>query len=102
MKRLLVAVLISAPAYAQDIKWMQFNDRVRIVLFDLPCEMMPNSKLAVAQRIDKQFMRGCYTKSNGSYRIQWSADKSDFTVMPESRFVSDKLPDNEKPPSNSI
>lgn len=92
----IIATLIMSEANAAEtVKVAQYNERVRIVLTTRPCPMLKGSLLAVAQRIDKQFMRGCYTYEPAAklIRIQWSQDVKDFSVLDADRFKPDVIPD---------
>lgn len=90
-----VGLIISTEAEAKEpIMVMTYNDNVRIVLSRQLCPMKQNTLLAVAQRIDKQYLRGCYTYEPDKklVRIQWSADEKDFSIFDADRFKPAELP----------
>ena len=44
---------------------------------------------AVAARIDKQYMFGCFTHKGDDIVIQWAGDGSDQTILPANAFLMD-------------
>ena len=80
-----IALIISFTYYveATELMVMQYNESVRIVLSKEKC---PNGEglLAIAQRIDKEIMKACWTPKGNLIHIQWEGgDFSDFEI---SRF----------------
>lgn len=98
MRKLILATivfLLATSATADVLLVMQYNDNVRIVLSKQPCDHKGFAGwIAVAQRIDKQFIRGCWTREPHSalVRVQWNFDakvKDDpnsFSVLDADRF----------------
>ena len=72
-------MLLTIPAYASNYMVMQYNKNVRIVLTKEPCDSAGFK--AVAQRIDKEIMKACWTYKKNLIHIQWEGgDFSDFDV----------------------
>ena len=84
MNKLLVLLLlvIASYSYAAEYMVMQYNDKVRIVLSKEKC----NDKgfKSVAQRIDKQVMKACWSANGNKIHIQWEG--GDFSEFPVDRF----------------
>lgn len=97
IKAAIAAIFISTAANAEPIKVMQFNQNVRIVLTTRVCPMDKSKLLAVAQRLDSQYKRGCYSyePSKKLVRIQWSEKEDDFSILDADRFYNDNLPEPE-------
>lgn len=69
---------------AEEFLMFQFNSDVRIVLSHIPCDTEQTYR-AVAQRIDRQFIPGCWHMTdNGMVRIQWL--QGDFSEFPLNLF----------------
>lgn len=89
MKAALVALgflCIAQTAHAEKYLVMNYNESTRIVLAHVPC---PNDKKgfrAVAQRVDQQFLRGCWTINPKTklIHVQWADD--DFSEFDPKRF----------------
>jgi hypothetical protein len=89
MKKILLTVmmLFATQAFADTYLAMAYNDKVRIVLSKAKCSKA--GYRAAAQRIDKQFLRGCWSfvdAKKNEIRIAWEGDGSDFSVFPITRF----------------
>lgn len=67
---------------AADYMVMQYNDNVRIVLSKEKCPT--KGFRAVAQRIDKQVLRACWSPNGNLINIQWEG--GDFSEFPLDRF----------------
>jgi len=88
----LISLFWGSPVHAgQLVMVAQYNEKVRIVLSRQPCPMTKGAFLAVAQRIDKQFMRGCYTYTDKMVRIQWSAAADDFSMLDATLFQPQEI-----------
>jgi hypothetical protein len=74
---------------------MQYNEQVRIVLSTTPC---PNGQgwRAAAQRVDKQYLRACWTREPADklIRLQWEG--GDFSVLDADRFYPIEVEDAAK------
>jgi hypothetical protein len=84
---LLVAILMAnfvTLAHAETYLMMQYNDSVRILLAKTKCEKA--GYRAAAQRVDKQYLRGCWSREPHEklVRIQWEG--GDFSVFDADRF----------------
>ena len=82
MKKLVALLLLASYAYAGDtnLMVMQYNEKVRIVLSKEKC-LVGKGFVAVAQRIDKEVMKACWTPKGNLIHIQWEGgDFSDFDV----------------------
>ena len=82
MKKLVALLLLASYAYAGDtnLMVMQYNENVRIVLSKEKCPV-GEGFVAVAQRIDKEVMKACWTPKGNLIHIQWEGgDFSDFDV----------------------
>jgi hypothetical protein len=77
-------VAFSTPAYAENYLVMPYNDQVRIVLSEQKCDQ--SGFRGVAQRIDKQYMKMCWSldKKTGMVHIKWEG--GDFSEFPASNF----------------
>ena len=84
MNKLLVLLLlvIASYSYAAEYMVMQYNDKVRIVLSKEKCDTAGFK--AVAQRIDKQVMKACWSANGNKIHIQWEG--GDFSEFPVDRF----------------
>ena len=84
MKTLIAALLLltSLSVYAVEYMVMQYNENVRIVLSKEKCDTAGFK--AVAQRIDKQVMKACWSASGNQIHIQWEG--GDFSEFPVDRF----------------
>ena len=71
-------------AHADEYLVYQYNDNVRIVLSNYECPKQYGGKRAAAQRIDKEYLKGCWIndpKIKGNIKIQWiGGDSSTFPV----------------------
>ena len=96
---LLVCLLLTSyHAHAEEYLVHQFSQSVRIVLSNTPCPNGMKGKRAAAQRIDKQFIRGCWAQdpaNKANVKINWEI--GDFTVIPVSEFYPVKVEENTKP-----
>ena len=82
MKKLVVLFLLASFSYAADtnLMVMQYNENVRIVLSKEKCPV-GEGFIAVAQRIDKEVMKACWTPKGNLIHIQWEGgDFSDFDL----------------------
>jgi hypothetical protein len=84
MNKLLVLILLvlASYAYAAEYMVMQYNENVRIVLSKEKCDTAGFK--AVAQRIDKQVMKACWSANGNKIHIQWEG--GDFSEFPVDRF----------------
>ena len=83
MKYILALLLLaSSSVYAVEYMVMQYNENVRIVLSKEKCDKAGFK--AVAQRIDKQFMKACWSANGNQIHIQWEG--GDFSEFPVDRF----------------
>jgi len=84
MNKLLVLILLvlASYAYAAEYMVMQYNENVRIVLSKEKCD--DAGFKAVAQRIDKQVMKACWSANGNKIHIQWEG--GDFSEFPVDRF----------------
>jgi hypothetical protein len=97
----LVFILFPAPARADTpVMVTMFNPEVRIVLTNQQSDK-PGYYKCVAQRIDKQYLRGIWTLTKHKMvRIEW--DGGDFTELPEKNFHKDVIPETVSQPKNEI
>ena len=82
MKTLVALLLLASYSYAADtnLMVMQYNENVRIVLSKEKC-LVGEGFIAVAQRIDKEVMKACWTPKGNLIHIQWEGgDFSDFDL----------------------
>ena len=82
MKTLVVLLLLASYSYAGDnnLMVMQYNENVRIVLSKEKC-LVGEGFIAVAQRIDNEVMKACWTPKGNLIHIQWEGgDFSDFDL----------------------
>jgi len=82
MKKLVALLLLASYSYAGDtnLMVMQYNENVRIVLSKEKCPV-GEGFIAVAQRIDKEVMKACWTPKGNLIHIQWEGgDFSDFDL----------------------
>ena len=81
---LLLLCLLSYTAFADEYLVYQYNENVRIVLSNNECPKEYSGKRAAAQRIDKQYLKGCWIpdpKNKANVKIQWiDGDSSTFPV----------------------
>ena len=84
MNKLLVLILLvlASYSYAAEYMVMQYNENVRIVLSKEKCD--DAGFKAVAQRIDKQVMKACWSANGNKIHIQWEG--GDFSEFPVDRF----------------
>jgi len=84
MKTLFALLLLVISSYANAVEYMvmQYNENVRIVLSKEKCEQAGFK--AVAQRIDKQVMKACWSANGNNIHIQWEG--GDFSEFPVDRF----------------
>ena len=85
MKKLVVLFLLANFSYAADtnLMVMQYNENVRIVLSKEKCPV-GEGFIAVAQRIDKEVMKACWTPKGNLIHIQWEG--GDFSEFDLTRF----------------
>ena len=85
MKKLVVLFLLASFSYAADtnLMVMQYNENVRIVLSKEKCPV-GEGFIAVAQRIDKEVMKACWTPKGNLIHIQWEG--GDFSEFDVTRF----------------
>ena len=85
MKKLVVLFLLASFSYAADtnLMVMQYNENVRIVLSKEKCPV-GDGFIAVAQRIDKEVMKACWTPKGNLIHIQWEG--GDFSEFDLTRF----------------
>jgi len=85
MKKLVVLFLLASFSYAADtnLMVMQYNENVRIVLSKEKCPV-GEGFIAVAQRIDKEVMKACWTPKGNLIHIQWEG--GDFSEFDLTRF----------------
>ena len=85
MKKLVVLFLLASFSYAADtnLMVMQYNENVRIVLSKEKCPV-GEGLIAVAQRIDKEVMKACWTPKGNLIHIQWEG--GDFSEFDLTRF----------------
>jgi len=84
MKTLFALLLLVISSYANAVEYMvmQYNENVRIVLSKEKCDT--EGFKAVAQRIDKQVMKACWSANGNKIHIQWEG--GDFSEFPVDRF----------------
>jgi hypothetical protein len=88
MKHLVYLVLILTTLFyihhveASEYMVMQYNENVRIVLSKEKCDKAGFK--AVAQRLDKQVMKACWSTNENKIHIQWEG--GDFSEFPVDRF----------------
>ena len=83
---LILGMIIPNLAYAAQYMVLNYNEDVRIVIGNQKCG---DGLVAVAQRRDNQFIRGCATfgtPADNLVRIQWEGKGSDFSVFDMERF----------------
>ena len=85
MKKLVALLLLASYSYAGDnnLMVMQYNENVRIVLSKEKC-LVGEGFIAVAQRIDKEVMKACWTPKGNLIHIQWEG--GDFSEFDLTRF----------------
>jgi len=85
MKKLVALLLLASYSYAGDtnLMVMQYNENVRIVLSKEKCPV-GEGFIAVAQRIDKEVMKACWTPKGNLIHIQWEG--GDFSEFDVTRF----------------
>ena len=85
MKKLVVLFRLASFSYAADtnLMVMQYNENVRIVLSKEKCPV-GEGFIAVAQRIDKEVMKACWTPKGNLIHIQWEG--GDFSEFDLTRF----------------
>jgi hypothetical protein len=84
MNKLLALLLLVTSSYANAVEYMvmQYNENVRIVLSKEKCDTAGFK--AVAQRIDKQVLKACWSANGNKIHIQWEG--GDFSEFPVDRF----------------
>jgi hypothetical protein len=82
-------------AYADEAKEeylvYQYNENVRIILSKVECPKQYGGKRAAAQRIDKHYLKGCWTNdptTKGNIKIQWI--DGDSSTFPATNFYPAK------------
>jgi hypothetical protein len=89
MKVALVALgflCISSTAHAEKYMVMNYNEQTRVVLSSTPCPDGKKSYRAVAQRIDKQFLRGCWSVNPKTKMVHVDWEGGDFSEFDIKRF----------------
>jgi hypothetical protein len=90
MKHFIILILILFTLFyihkveASEYMVMQYNEKVRIVLTKEKCDKAGFK--AVAQRIDKEVMKACWSANGNKIHIQWEG--GDFSEFPLDRFYS--------------
>ena len=88
MKHLMFLILVLLTLFyihkveASEYMVMQYNENVRIVLSKEKCEKAGFK--AVAQRIDKEVIKACWSRIRDKIHIQWEG--GDFSEFPLDRF----------------
>jgi hypothetical protein len=88
MKHLIYLLLVLITLFyihhveAEEYLVMKYNENVRIVLSNEKCPT--EGFRAVAQRIDKQIMKACWSYNNKMINIKWEG--GDFSEFPVDRF----------------
>jgi hypothetical protein len=88
MKHLIFLILVLLTLFyihkveASEYMVMQYNENVRIVLSKEKCAT--EGFKAVAQRLDKQVMKACWSTNENKIHIQWEG--GDFSEFPVDRF----------------
>lgn len=81
---LLLPLAVSAAEAPDEYLVYQYNEQVRIVLSNAECPKQYGGKRAAAQRVDNQFLKGCWINDpdiKGNIKIQWiGGDTSTFPV----------------------
>lgn len=86
----LALLLLPLAVYAEDVDEYlvyQYNDNVRIVLSKADCPKEFGGKRAAAQRIDSQYLKGCWINDpaiKGNIKIQWIG--GDTSTFPATNF----------------
>jgi hypothetical protein len=90
MKHLIFLILVLITLFyihkveASEYMVMQYNENVRIVLSKEKCDSAGFK--AVAQRIDKEVIKACWSPNGDKIHIQWEG--GDFSEFPLDRFYS--------------
>ena len=88
MKHFIILILVLLTLFyihkveASEYMVMQYNENVRIVLTKEKCDKAGFK--AVAQRIDKEVMKACWSPNGDKIHIQWEG--GDFSEFPLNRF----------------
>ena len=88
MKHLIFLILVLLTLFyihkveASEYMVMQYNENVRIVLSKEKCEEAGFK--AVAQRIDKEVIKACWSPNGDKIHIQWEG--GDFSEFDVTRF----------------
>jgi hypothetical protein len=84
---LLLPLAVYATEAPDEYLVYQYNENVRIVLSNNECPKQYGGKRAAAQRIDSQFLKGCWTNDSdikGNIKIQWIG--GDTSTFPATNF----------------
>jgi hypothetical protein len=84
---LLLPLAVYATEAPDEYLVYQYNENVRIVLSNNECPKQYGGKRAAAQRIDSQFLKGCWTNDpdiKGNIKIQWIG--GDTSTFPATNF----------------
>ena len=84
---LLLPLAVYAAEAPDEYLVYQYNENVRIVLSNAECPKQYSGKRAAAQRIDSQFLKGCWTNDpdiKGNLKIQWIG--GDTSTFPATNF----------------
>jgi hypothetical protein len=84
---LLLPLAVYAAEAPDEYLAYQYNENVRIVLSNSECPKQYGGKRAAAQRIDSQFLKGCWTNDpdiKGNIKIQWIG--GDTSTFPATNF----------------
>ena len=84
---LLLPLVVHAAEAPDEYLVYQYNENVRIVLSNAECPKQYGGKRAAAQRIDSQFLKGCWTNDSdikGNIKIQWIG--GDTSTFPATNF----------------
>ena len=84
---LLLPLAVYAAEAPDEYLVYQYNENVRIVLSNNECPKQYGGKRAAAQRIDSQFLKGCWTNDpdiKGNIKIQWIG--GDTSTFPATNF----------------
>jgi hypothetical protein len=84
---LLLPLAVYAAEAPDEYLVYQYNENVRIVLSKVECPKQYGGKRAAAQRIDKHYLKGCWTNdptTKGNIKIQWI--DGDTSTFPATNF----------------
>ena len=84
---LLMPLVVYAAEAPDEYLVYQYNENVRIVLSKVECPKPYDGKRAAAQRVDKQYLKGCWINDptiKGNIKIQWI--DGDASTFPATNF----------------